>query len=250
MKSEKYVKTYFKKSGTVAKWWNPTKDDYSHIYEKQLEIVKSWLKKIKPENSLEISCGKGRATKQLSKLGRNYLATDISKEMINIAKRTCKGVTFRQEDAEKLSIKTGTQDCIICLEALVHYPNPEKAIKEFYRVLKNGGVLIIDSDNSYSLRRILKNIFKFIDKKNYNSVGEDIFKSYNKKELCSMIKRAGFKIERFLYLGTLAPIRIKRNKGNINILSKKISKILQFFPADKIPIIQRLATYHLILARK
>ncbi|HLD04094.1 MAG TPA: class I SAM-dependent methyltransferase [Candidatus Nanoarchaeia archaeon] len=249
MKSSAYVKGYFRRNGTVVNWWNPTQDDYVHIYLKQQNIIKEWIKKIKPLNTLEVSCGKGRITKVIAKYSAHYSATDISSEMINIAKKNCSSAKFKVEDAEKLSLKSNSQNVVICLESLVHYPNPEKAIKEFYRVLQKEGVLIIDVDNKYSLRRIIKCIYnKFF---NIQEIGQDIFRSYSKKEFIRMFANAGFMIEKFKYLGTFGPIRVRTKSGKQrHLVSVGLSKYLSMLPLDSIPGLNELATYYLVEARK
>jgi len=47
------------------------------------------------------------------------------------------------ENVEDLSFNNNTYDVIFCSQVLEHIPNPEKALKEFYRILKNGGILIV-----------------------------------------------------------------------------------------------------------
>ena len=250
MKKTKYVKDYFKKKGTVAKWWNPTLGDYAYLFEYQLDKIFSWLSKEKRDNGLEVSCGKGRGTKKLHTLFKNYLATDISKEMLSIAKKECPKVKFKQEDAENLSIKSSTQDAVICLAAIVHYPNPQKALNEFYRVLRPNGVLVFDSDNSKSLRRIVKGIYRFFEG-NKSVFGEDIFQPYSKKRIKTMLKKAGFKIEKLEHVGTISPIECHKKDGSsVVLIGPRFSKFAHKLRVDKIPGINRLATYHLILARK
>jgi len=127
MKNEKYVKDYFRSDNTVANWWNPTLGDYAHIFKKEELIVKNWFQGKNISSCLEVSCGKGRITKLLHNLCIDYLATDISPQMLSIAQKNVPNAHFRIEDAESLSFDCESKDAIICLEALVHYPNPEKA---------------------------------------------------------------------------------------------------------------------------
>lgn len=250
MLSEKKVKDYFKGKGTVVNWWNPTKGEYSYLYKHQLKIIKKWLSKEYLGDCLEISCGKGRATKELAPLFKNYLATDIAEEMILIAKKECPNIKFEKQDAENLKIKSNSKDCIICLESIVHYPNPQKALNEFYRVLKPQGILIIDYDNKKSIRRIIKNIYKIIER-NSKQFGEEIFTPYSKKEFLSMVNLSGLNVEKFKYLGVISPISVHtKSNRKINILGSKASRLLNFLNLDNLPLINRLATYHLILARK
>ena len=139
---------------------------------------------------------------------------------------------------------------MICLEALVHYPNPQKALNEFYRVLKKGGFLIIDSDNALSLKRIFKRIFKYLKVTTEKDIGEDIFHPHYKREFTSMIEKSGFKIEKLNYSGTFSPVRIRTNSNSFYLINVQVSKLLRRIPFDDVPFINMLSTYHLVLARK
>lgn len=246
----RYVKDYFMKRGTVSKWWNPTKGDYSYLFNYQLNEIYFWLSSLPKGAALEVSCGKGRGTKRLNKLFKNYIATDISKEMIEIAKKKCPKVTFKQMDAEDLKFKPNSFNAVICLAAIVHYPNPQKALNDFYRVLKPGGFLVFDSDNKYSIRRLAKKIYRFLEG-NKNIFGGDIFQTYSKKKMKIMLERSGFKIKKIRYVGTISPIEFHRKDGSSQkIVGPRVSRFFHRLGIDKIPLINRFATYHLILAQK
>jgi ubiquinone/menaquinone biosynthesis C-methylase UbiE len=250
MLDENFVKKYFRKEGTVSKWWNPTEGEYAYLFENQLKIIKKWLKKEKKSSCLEVSCGKGRVTKEIASNFCDYLATDISCEMLSIAKKFNISVKFEIQDAENLNVDSGSKDAIICLEALVHYSNPRKAIEEFYRVLKPNGILILDYDNKYSIRRLIKKTYQFFERSN-KQFGENIFNPYSKNEAIKMIKKSGFKIESIQYLGVISPVNIHKKDGSIiNVISKNLAEKFHKLDFDKIPILNRFGTYHLVLARK
>ncbi len=179
-----------------------------------------------------------------------YLATDISSEMIDIARSHCPYLNYEQHDAENLDIGSNSKDCIICLEAFIHYPNPQKAINEFYRVLKQGGILVIDSDNKHSLRRLVKKAFQVMEGNKYQ-FGRNIFTPYSQSEFTEMIAAPGFSIEKLKYLGTISPITVRtKNKERLTLLSPKICERIHRLGIDEVPYINRFATYHLVLARK
>ena len=54
-------------------------------------------------------------------------------------------------DAELLPYENDYFDLLICSDSFHHYPNPQKAIEEFYRVLKTDLVLLIQQ--THRLRR-------------------------------------------------------------------------------------------------
>lgn len=58
--------------------------------------------------------------------------------------------------------------------------------------------------------------------------------------------------EELNYIGVVSPIRIHPKNSNLeyNIINEKVSNKLQKFNFDSVPILNRLATYYLVLARK
>lgn len=182
-----------------------------------------------------------------------YVRSDLvctPEQMLKLAKETFPEGTFQIQDAENLTVQSNSQDAVVCLEALVHYPNPERAIGEFHRVLKKGGILVIDSDNTYSLRRLVKRAYQFYNhhKKQF---GEDIFRPYSGNEFRTMLTDAGFSIEIFKYLGVLSPISLRGSDGRtINLVNGQTAMALHQLKFDNLPLVKRLATYHLVLARK
>lgn len=46
-------------------------------------------------------------------------------------------------DIAKIPVSNGYFDCVLCTEVLEHLQEPERALEEFARILKHGGVLIL-----------------------------------------------------------------------------------------------------------
>ncbi|MHB1679299.1 MAG: class I SAM-dependent methyltransferase [bacterium] len=99
---------------------------------------------------LEVGAANGFITHYLSKqvgVDGSVISIDIQKKMIDKALRKfsfLSNVNFKTEDAANLkSIKNNEVDLIFLYYAFHEIQEKEKAVKEFYRVLKNGGILSI-----------------------------------------------------------------------------------------------------------
>ena len=92
-------------------------------------------------NVLELACGSGQLSFRLSRLVRDWEATDFSPKMIAQAKLKPRGagLHFSVQDATSLPYADETFDAVLIANALHIMPRPEKALAEIYRVLKPGG---------------------------------------------------------------------------------------------------------------
>ena len=108
---------------------------------------------IKPVSGsvLDVGCHSGTFTNViLSKMGSNNIyGVDISPEAIRLAKKRIPFGHFEVADAAKLPFKNDFFDAVFCLEVLEHVDDPVAALKEIYRVMKQGsyGVILVPSDN-------------------------------------------------------------------------------------------------------
>jgi SAM-dependent methyltransferase len=59
--------------------------------------------------------------------------------MLTIARARCPDATFHEGDAEALPFEAGQFDAIVCSLGFPHFPTPERAIAEAFRVLTPGG---------------------------------------------------------------------------------------------------------------
>lgn len=105
---------------------------------------------------LEVGCANGVYTFALAKLGFQMTGLDLSPDCVHIATQQAKraGLThinFTVGDAESLSqFDDNTFDGVISFSALRYVPNLAKAIRELYRVLRPGGIAVVDFPNKWS----------------------------------------------------------------------------------------------------
>ena len=110
-------------------------------YEKMYKLIRPVVKGM---TVLELATGTGLVAKIIVNAAKHIEATDASGEMIREAKKdNCSSkLHFSVQDMFRLPYANGTFDAVIVSNALHIVPNPEKALIEIRRVLKDGGVLI------------------------------------------------------------------------------------------------------------
>ena len=124
-------------------------------YEKMYELIRPI---VKAKTVLELAAGTGMIAKNIVIAAAHIEATDASAEMIAEAKRDNRSAKlhFSVQDMFCLPYADGSFDAVIVSNALHIVPQPEKALREIRRVLKDDGVLIAPTfthaGNSFSGR--------------------------------------------------------------------------------------------------
>ena len=127
-------------------------DLYAPIYEKAMRLDKKMYqlmyhripRVIKDKDVLEIATGPGLLAKHVANAAHSMTATDYSTGMIKEARKGNypENLTFEVADATDLPYGDHSFDVVLIANALHIMPEPEKALKEIDRVLKDRGILI------------------------------------------------------------------------------------------------------------
>ena len=126
--------------------FNPVRVNYSRT------ILFDHLKIIPNEKyALEVGCGGGVLSEEISKMGFYTTGIDPSEESINTARQHCAlsglNINYIQCYGESLPFKDNQFDIVFCCDVLEHVRNLSKVISEISRVLIPGGVFIYDTFN-------------------------------------------------------------------------------------------------------
>ena len=122
-------------------------------YEEMYELIRPV---VKGKTVLELATGTGLIAKHIVTAAAHIEATDASGEMIAEAKRDSRSAKlhFSVQDMFRLPYAGKSFDVVIVSNALHIVPQPEKALAEIHRVLKDDGVLIAPTfthaENSFS----------------------------------------------------------------------------------------------------
>ena len=110
-------------------------------YEKMYGLIRP---DVKGKTVLELATGTGLIAKNIVNAAAHIEATDASVEMIAEAKRNNQSAKlhFSVQDMFRLPYADKSFDVVIVSNALHIVPQPEKALAEIHRVLKEDGVLI------------------------------------------------------------------------------------------------------------
>lgn len=96
---------------------------------------------------LDVGAGTGRLAVPMANMGAFVTATDVSENMLNVLKRKSNKVATTVSDAETLDFSDNEFDRVVAAFLIVHLKNPKRFFDEAYRVLKDGGKLIVTNVN-------------------------------------------------------------------------------------------------------
>src|SRR3989344_1960880 len=109
---------------------------------------------IKHKRVVSIACGTGYGEFYLatSGLAKSVLGVDNSQEAISYAKKNylAENLTFSQAEALENQLESQSADILISFETIEHIQADHKLLKEFLRILKPGGLLILSTPNKAS----------------------------------------------------------------------------------------------------
>lgn len=108
-----------------------------------LNILASLLSLNKNGLYLDVGCGTGNYTHELSKMGGTWKAFDQSELMIAKAKEKNSNIEWSVFDVIKTSYQSLSFNSIVCTLAIHHFPHLNTAFEEISRVLTPNGKFVI-----------------------------------------------------------------------------------------------------------
>jgi ubiquinone/menaquinone biosynthesis C-methylase UbiE len=134
-------------------WMHAPESTEARLYFGYLSLCTDFLKgKEKNIQILDAGCGDGRFVNELCKQGfTDITGTDYSERALAFGRLFVPHAKFVQGDFTKLPFTDGQFDFIFLIETLEHIPPEEISpiLKEFKRILKNDGSLIITVPSLY-----------------------------------------------------------------------------------------------------
>jgi SAM-dependent methyltransferase len=121
-----------------------------HSRENAIRFFNAWLKTndVKDKRVIDLSAGSGYIINEFYKAGANVDLYDLFPEQNTFCPATCKKIDLQKSFGD--SIEKG--DIVLLGETIEHLPNQFFFFAEVPKLLKPGGLLILTTPNSSSLR--------------------------------------------------------------------------------------------------
>lgn len=166
-------------------------------YKKNAKFVSRQLKHFGVKTVLEVACGSGLYLFPLKKAGFDIEGFDISKEMLDMARKRSRAIKLYQQNMTKFKINKKYDAILILNSGLSLLPNHQlidKTIKQCQKHLSDNGILLIDLPNHKKEIRESNFTQEHRQYKIPNGKIDVIFRDYQKKnkwvaEWCGFVKR-------------------------------------------------------------
>ncbi|MBW2996327.1 class I SAM-dependent methyltransferase [Candidatus Woesearchaeota archaeon] len=148
-------------------------------YFSYLDIVITLLKKYNSKNILDLGCGDGRGTKELSHFFKRVEGVDYSERAISFAKAFSPNINFKVIDFSKeINEYNLNFDSVVCIEVIEHIKSDilKMFIRNISKVLKKKGIVIITTP-TFKMRLPKKHYQHFNEEKLESLFGKEFHKN-------------------------------------------------------------------------
>lgn len=148
---------------------------------------------------IDIGAASGIFTKMASDAGFDAVACDYSQDALAYAEEHYKIATL-QSTAEHIDADDESFDIVTILHTVEHLSDPQRTLKELYRILKPGGMIFLETPNyllHYLMQtkfRFLLPLYKWLTKCEHGLpwVPFDHYYHWTPRHLCRALRQAGF----------------------------------------------------------
>lgn len=225
--SEKVISDYngydYKKD-----FWENTNREYEDQADRM--AIRKLLPK-RMEKFADIGGGYGRLANEYLKRAHKIYIFDYSKTELAQAKEIYGDkIETKAGDIYELPFKDNELDGLMMVRVTHHLKDLEKAVGELYRVLKPGGIAVIEVANKRTLPKMArflvgKSSVNPFDRKvaNYKEISKDGFYNYHPKYVEDIFDRIGFKRERVLSVSNFRNKTLKKVFGTDRLIKMEDS---------------------------
>jgi ubiquinone/menaquinone biosynthesis C-methylase UbiE len=168
---------------SIRRYWDWRSKSFGYDTDKSAMIADKWESAVKQlvvdapgKCALDIGTGTGQLAVYLARAGFSVTGIDLSPRMISLARRYALAqdlkIDYQTGDAEKLEFEDNRFDVVVSRNLLWTLPHPGKALEEWRRVMKPGGVLVV-SDGfwmNYTWKRLHHLVF-YLFKRGFRNGG-------------------------------------------------------------------------------
>lgn len=187
------------------------------------------IRKLLPQHIdkfVDIAGGYGRLADEYLPRAKSATLFDYSKTELQQAKDLYGDQIHTQAgDIYDLPFTNDSFDALMMVRATHHFKEMQKVSDELYRILKPGGVAVIEVANKKTLPKMFRYWFKKSDINPFSrepahlkDLNENGFYNYHPKYIEEVFRKSGFRIERVLSVSNFRSAKLKKLFGTKNLV--------------------------------
>jgi SAM-dependent methyltransferase len=146
---------------------------------------------------LDVAAGPGGLAGEAARRGARATGVDLAPAMVALASRLHPGVEFHEGSADQLPFDDASFDAVACAFGLGHFPEPERAVAEFARVLAPGRRVALAWWDDFSRSRINGIFFDALARRaqptpNAPPAGPPMDRYSDRDRFAELLRSAGF----------------------------------------------------------
>jgi ubiquinone/menaquinone biosynthesis C-methylase UbiE len=164
----------------------------SHADREVLDRVATLCGDLHGGTVLDVATGTGHVAMRLATQARSVVGFDLTRRMLELArdeaaKRSLTNVAWVRGNVGSLPFPDRSFQAVTCRRAPHHFPDLDAALREMARVLKGGGVLVIDDRSVPDDPEVdvTMNLLDLLHDRSH-------VREYGRREWEAMLRRAGF----------------------------------------------------------
>ena len=211
-----YSADYFKDRGEY----------FLHVSDKEVEEMdgshidsfRDGLNRLKKQEKsgtlLDVGCAVGVFLSMAEKEGWGVSGVDVSEYAVSRARKRCSG-DIRAGELDDVHFPDASFDVITMWDVVEHFPHPSEALREAHRILKDDGMILMDTPNeealirklAFRIYRTLGGLSSYPAKKLYHRYHLYYF---SEKTLTLLLDKCGFEAIEVVH----KPIPREKGRGN------------------------------------
>ena len=150
-------------------------------------------------NALECGCGTGTFTKAIAPNAHHLIASDLSKEMLDVARARLRGfenVAVQEADCNNTAFADRSFDSVFLTNLIHVIDSPLHCLRESHRILRDNGIVIVVDFTGYHLSFTKKMKLGLRYLKVWGLPPRGGRNKMSPEELASLVEKAGFHVQR------------------------------------------------------
>lgn len=195
-------------------------DVYPAVSDLLAEITQA-LPHLQGQRLLEVGAGTGREGHELARRGALVCALDFSPEALRLSRQISGSVRLVRGDALATPFRDGSFDLVYHQGLLEHFRDPLRLLRENHRVVRRGGLVLVDVPQKYHIYTLVKQGLIAVNR--WFAGWETQF---SPREIRALVERVGFRCERLYGYGMHPGLlyRVAREAG------KRVGVRLPLYP--------------------